>query len=329
MKAEVLCVRDDMPMTAKTVGRVVIAIITYRRPDDLRAVLPQVLDQVAEAHRRYGVEFSVLVVDNHADATGRRVIDQLSDDRVRYVVEPMPGIAAARNRALRESSDDDVLIFIDDDERPEPGWLESLLETYRSTCADAVSGAVISSFSGPLDEWIVAGKFFSRRRLTTGTSIDVAATNNLLLDLATVRRLGLCFDERFGQSGGSDTLFTRSLVSSGARMVWCDEAVVVDHVPAERMTRRWVLLRALRSGNSWSRTSIVLAESGLQRLRVRVSLTALGLPRVVGGVARYVVGAITRSPGHRASGLRTLARGSGMISGAYGYVYREYRRKAS
>ena len=83
--------------------------------------------------------------------------------------------------------------------------------------------------------------------------MEVAATNNLLLDLGRIRALGLEFDERFGLSGGSDTLFTRPLVARGGRMVWCDEAMVVDNVPAGRLTRDWVLRRALRSGNSASR----------------------------------------------------------------------------
>ncbi|MDQ1733123.1 MAG: succinoglycan biosynthesis protein ExoM [Pseudonocardiales bacterium] len=318
-------------MTARRVAKVVIAIVTFRRNDDLGAVLPQVLAQVA-GQRTGGptgfdsTEFSVLVVDNDPDGGARQVVEALAEDRVRYVVEPTAGIAAARNRALREAADADVLIFIDDDERPQPGWLSGLLATYASTGADAVAGAVVSAFSGPLDAWISAGNFFNRRRLVTGTAIDVAATNNLLLDLHTVRRLGLSFDERFGQSGGSDTLFTRALVASGARMVWCDDAVVLDNVPVERMTRRWVVLRALRSGNSWSRTSIALAGSARDRLRVRVALTARGLPRLLGGLLRYGLGTLARSHSHQARGLRTLARGGGMLTGAYGYVYHEYRR---
>ena len=92
----------------------------------------------------------------------------------------------------------------------------------------------MSRFAETPDPWIAAGRFFDRRRLPTGTDLEVAATNNLLLDLAVVRRLGLRFDAAFGLSGGSDTLFTRELVASGERMVWCDEAIVYDIVPTDR-----------------------------------------------------------------------------------------------
>jgi succinoglycan biosynthesis protein ExoM len=245
---------------------------------------------------------------------------------VAYVVEARPGIAAARNRALAEAADRDLLIFIDDDERPQPGWLAALLGTYRETGSAAVAGAVISEFSGRLDPWIEAGRFFDRVRHPTGTPIMVAATNNLLLDLNQTRRFGLEFDERFGASGGSDTLFTRGIVARGASITWCDEAVVVDHVPAARMTRRWVLQRALRSGNSWSRTTLELVPNWRAALVARVRLTGRGLSRIAAGFGQFVAGTLGRRTYHQARGLRTIARGAGMVSGAYGHVYVEYRR---
>jgi hypothetical protein len=95
------------------------------------------------------------------------------------------------------------------------------------------------------------------------------------------------------------------------------------------LTRRWVLLRALRSGNSWSRTSIRISTSGAQRARVRLQLTGRGALRTAGGGAQFIGGYLVRSARHQARGLRTAARGTGMVSGAYGYVYSEYRRQAS
>ena len=43
--------------------------------------------------------------------------------------------------------------------------------------------------SGAIED--IAGRFFNRRRLPTGTEVDVAATNNLLLDLIQLHELGL------------------------------------------------------------------------------------------------------------------------------------------
>lgn len=302
----------------------VVAVLTYRRPDQLRRLLPELVRQGAGRN-----EIRVLVVDNDPAASGGPVVEALDDATVRYVHEPRPGIAAARNRALDESADDEVLVFIDDDEWPNANWLDALLDVRTHTLCAAVVGPVVSEFVGELDPWVKAGQFFDRRRLPSGTHVDVAATNNLLLDLQQVRAFGLRFDEDFGISGGSDTLFTRELHRRGGALVWCDEAVVIDQVPIERLTRRWVLLRALRSGNSWSRTSIKISKSAAERARVRVQLTARGALRTASGAAQFAGGCIVRSKPHQARGLRTAMRGGGMLAGAYGYVYSEYRRKSS
>ena len=185
---------------------VVIAVLTYRRPAELAALLPELTRQ---ALGRPAVR--VLVIDNDPAASGASVVSSLKSDAVRYVHEPRPGIAAARNRALDEATSYDLLIFIDDDEWPNPTWLESMLEVHDRTASAAVVGPVISEYAAEPDPWIKAGRFFDRRRLPSGTLIDVAATNNLLLDLRQVRAFGLRFDEAFGLSGGSDTLFTREL----------------------------------------------------------------------------------------------------------------------
>ncbi|SDF26963.1 Glycosyl transferase family 2 [Blastococcus aurantiacus] len=314
-------------MTAGPEILVTIAVLTFRRPDDLAELLPLLLAQAAE-NEGAGRRVDVLVVDNDAAAGGRPVVAALGDERIRYVVEETPGISAARNRALEEAGGA-FLVFIDDDERPHPGWLARLLETQARTSAAAVVGAVVSDFDGDLDPWVGAGGFFERRRLATGTPITVAATNNLLLDLAVVRSTGVRFDGGFGLTGGSDTLFTRQLTDTGALMVWCDEAVVTDRVPAPRMSRDWVVRRSFRYGNTAARVALVLAPTGPGRLAARLKATAQGLPRVAVGLGRWLLGATLRSSTHEARGARTAARGAGMLAGAVGVVYAEYRRKAA
>jgi len=304
---------------------VTIAMLTFRRPTDLVAAIPAVLQQIPAA----APNIRLLVIDNDPAGSASEAVIGISDPRVQYVHEPRAGIAAARNRALDQCDSQELLIFIDDDERPVGRWLESLLATQQHFGAAAVVGAVVSEYDVEPDEWIKAGRFFDRRRLPTGTTVDVAATNNLLLDLSRVAALGLRFDERFGQSGGSDTLFTRQLAASGAQLIWCDDAVVIDRVPASRLTRRWVLQRAFRSGNSWTRTSLVLADGRLDRLGVRLTSVGIGVVRLAGGGVRYLAGMVSRSLGLRVRGLRTIARGGGMVAGATGYVFSEYKRRPS
>ncbi len=299
---------------------VTVAIITYRRPDDLAAAIPAVLAQI---HGLTGPA-ELLIIDNDPDAGARRTV--AGYPCVRYSHEPAPGIAAARNRALDEAADSDLLVFIDDDERPEPGWLEALLRTYRVDRPVAVVGPVRSRFEITPDPWLVAGGFFDRRQLATGTEVTVAATNNLLLDVRALRGLGIRFEVRLGLVGGSDNLFTRQLSRAGARILWCAEAAVVDVVPRGRLTRSWVLRRSFRMGNGTSLVEVELARTAGERLAARARQVLLGASRLAVGCGRFAAGTLARSIGLRAGGARNIARGLGLVTGAFGHAYAEYRR---
>ena len=304
---------------------VTVAVPTYRRPDDMRAVLPLLLAQAREAGGRYTAD--VLVVDNDPEGTGAAVVHELAADDLRYVAEPTPGIAAVRNRAIDEAAGSSLVAFFDDDERPAAGWLAELLRSCSATGAAGVVGRVrVEYVAGELDPWIAAGGFFARRSLPTGSAVTVAATSNLLLDLGQVRDLGVRFDPALGAGGGEDSLFTRSLTRSGGRLVWCDEALVLDQLPVERANRTWVLTRAWSHGNAAVLTDLRLAGSLGTSLALRGRAVARGLLRVAGGGARWVAGTMLRSDRHQARGLRAVCRGAGMVGAACGVVFEEYAR---
>ncbi|BDZ45935.1 glycosyltransferase family 2 protein [Naasia aerilata] len=300
---------------------VVVAALTYRRPGDLSELLPDLVAQRSASQD----DVRILIVDNDPAAGAREQIASFGEG-VEYVHAAEPGIAAARNVALDAAGDADLLVFIDDDERPVSRWLARLVATWREHGSTAVVGPVISSFEVEPGDWIRAGGFFTRRRLPTGSPVTIAATNNLLLDMQEIRRMGLRFDVRFGLTGGSDTLFSRELIAQGGTMIWCDEAIVTDVVPASRATRDWVVRRAFRSGNSWMRTSLAVQPTAVGRLTTRLSLAARGLGRVVAGGGLVVIGAATRRIGWHAKGMKAVARGAGLLAGAFGSVYAEYKR---
>ncbi len=313
------------PGGAGATTTVTLAVLTFRRPDDLGDVLPLLVEQAAAQADAY--EVGVLVVDNDPAGGAREQVEALARTSVvpvRYAHEPVPGISAARNRALTEAGTR-LLVFIDDDERPSEHWLSSLLARRQADEPAAVVGSVVSTYAVEPDAWVRAGGFFSRRRLPSGTRVDVAATNNLLLDLDVVRRLGLRFDLAFGLGGGEDMLFSRQLRARGGQIVWCDEAVVTDVVPAERVSRRFVLVRAMSYGNTWSLTSVAAA-SARSRPVVRARLVVQGAARVVLGAGRALLGTARRSATDQARGLKTAMRGVGMVGGALGLRHQAYRR---
>lgn len=305
-----------------------VAVLTFHRPIELARGLPMLLEEVRSINRDEAMEIDaeLLVVDNDPAGSAGRVVEAQRSESVHYVVETQPGISAARNRALAEARQSDLLVFIDDDEEPEPDWLRRLIATWRSSRPAAVVGHVVSVFPAELDPWLKAGRFFIRRTMTTGDDTDVAATNNLLLDLEQIRELDLTFDERLGLSGGEDTLFSRQLIRRGGRILWCNEAIVIDHVPPDRATRAWVLARGWSHGNTTSIVALLLAGTELQRALIRCRLIAEGLARLAVGSLRYVAGLCGGALRHQARGMRTIYRGCGMLAGAIGLVYQEYAR---
>ena len=80
----------------------------------------------------------MIVVDN--DGSDPRVAATIAAAEgldLRLLVEPVPGISAARNRAFAasEAAGITLLALIDDDEWPEPGWLAALLARRAATGA--------------------------------------------------------------------------------------------------------------------------------------------------------------------------------------------------
>ncbi|HLS32139.1 MAG TPA: glycosyltransferase, partial [Brevibacterium sp.] len=92
--------------------RVTIAIPSYRRPQQLRALLAALPERIAETA---DARVDVLVVDN--DPAGSAEETTIGTDLdLRYAREDTPGIAAVRNRVLDECRGSDLIAFIDDDE---------------------------------------------------------------------------------------------------------------------------------------------------------------------------------------------------------------------
>ncbi|RJF40999.1 glycosyltransferase [Actinomyces sp. 2119] len=328
-----------------------IAMLTYRRNSYLRAVLPLLVDQAASV--AHWARPRVLVVDNDPQAGARPVVVAALDGcgftdfgtgavsgsaaaatgrvdvgglriGLTYVHEPEPGIVAGRNRALDEARDDDLLVFIDDDETPEPGWLAALVAQWRTTRCAAVTGPTPADFAEPPPPWVEASGAFDSWQAEDGAQVGSADTGNLLLDLAVVRRLGLRFDPRYGLTGGEDSLFTRQLTRAGGVIRFATGAVVSKKVPRQRATRAWVLRRAFRSGSSWVRVRVDTA--GRVRLPLRVAYAAKGAAKAG---ADFVRGAGARLRGDLSAQARyevSSRGGLGMVVGACDVRVREYGR---
>ncbi|AZM60644.1 MULTISPECIES: glycosyltransferase [unclassified Streptomyces] len=108
-----------VPAGGDGVPRVSVVVGTRERAGQLGRALDSVL---AQDHPR----FEVVVVDN-APVTGdtRELVERKYGERVRYVCEPVPGLAIAHNTGLAAARGE-VVAFTDDDVVADPRWLTEL-----------------------------------------------------------------------------------------------------------------------------------------------------------------------------------------------------------
>jgi succinoglycan biosynthesis protein ExoM len=226
---------------------VAICIPTYERPGLLGELLRSLT-----LLRIDGLAIRVVVVDNDARGGAAPVAKQFATSLpgLVYEVEPQRGISAARNHlvAVAARIGADYLAFIDDDERADPSWLANLVRAAGDHAADAVGGPVLPEYDRDVPRWVREGGFFDRPRHRTGERMLLIRTGNLLIRRAWLARLEGPFDRRFDLTGGGDSHLLERLFRLGARMVWCDEALVYERVPASRGNARWILERRFGVG---------------------------------------------------------------------------------
>jgi succinoglycan biosynthesis protein ExoM len=300
-------------------SRVAVCVATYARPDGLARLLDGLRAQRVEALVR------VVVVDNDAAGPCRPIAEAQAPCfglGVRYVVEEQRGITYARNRCVAEAGDDVAFVaMLDDDEVPDPRWLAELLRVQETTGADIVTGPVLPYFPSPVPLWVREGGFFERPRYQTGRRLPHAHTHNVLARRAVFDQTG-SFDNRFALTGGEDLEFFRRAVARGFTVVWADGAPVEEWIPASRTTVAWLLKRSYRGG-----TTLGLVDRDRRDvLRARGGRVVRGTGRVVQGMLLAPLAAASaRRSVKFVRALQIIARGLGMIVGAFGGRYEEYR----
>jgi succinoglycan biosynthesis protein ExoM len=303
---------------------VAICIASYRRPEGLRRLL-RGLDKLTFDKCELPI-IEIIVVDNDPAGSACELCEEVGRElgwSLECHVEPRRGIPYVRNKAVASVKEGtDFIAFIDDDEVPEPSWLDELLYVQQSCGADVVSGPVLPHFIGAVPNWITKGKFFERPRRPTGQLLNVAATNNVLVRSEVFSKIGELFDVRYARTGVDDTLFFMRVHRAGYKMVWADNAWVYEWIPQSRANTRWILQRAYRSGNSW-----ILVELNFRPWAM------VGLVRSATASMRIAQGLllVTLSPGLGyhvfVKGLGYIGLGVGLLTGLAGMRYEEYRKK--
>lgn len=264
--------------------QVTVCITTFRRREGLERVLRSL--EKLTFRNEPAPEVRVLVVDNAPEeGIAAEVASRLPSYRfpLNCISEPRTGLVYARNTGVKiaRSFHATWIAFLDDDETVHSVWLDELLSAARSFGADIVAGPVVPLFEVAPPQWILRGRFFDRPRPATGTILPTTRGGNVLVSMKALAGLTAPFDLDFARTHGEDTLLFAQLAYRGARIVWADEGVVDDWVPADRVTVGWLLQRALLGGNCWARI-----ERKVSPGRFRVVLRAgKGIGHIIWGAA--------------------------------------------
>ena len=298
---------------------IAICVATFNRP----RLLDRLLSGIAELRfPKAGIpEITVIVVDNDASGSAKDVCRKAAFPWcLQYVLEPKRGIAEARNRALKEIGVADFLAFIDDDEVPETLWLDELLFAQSNFHSDAVAGPVYPSFTESVPGWIRRAGFFSRPGHLTGDSLAYCSTGNALVARNVFDQVG-GFDDRFQFTGGEDLQFFTRVRLAGFKIVWAQEAVVIETVSSDRANLGSLLRRAYIGGNSYT-----LVESSLDgRPYRRLVRFFKACARILQGSLNACASVLTGRAITAVRALRCVCSGAGMLAGLSGFRNESYK----
>lgn len=257
-----------MDATARTATRertaldATVAICTANRA----ALLAGTLDALIPALDPRRSE--VLVVDNGSTDDTPRLLRETAastvaagrqSDFFRAVREERAGLSAARNRAVREARGE-ILLFLDDDALPEPGWLEGYLAAFRDPRVGAAGGPVEPLFDGALPSWLDSRFLPYLSAWNRGPEVVALRYNelprgaNMAFRRATFAVYGE-FLEQLGRKGASlrsceEIEYCLRLERGGQEILYLPSAGVRHHVGTQRLSVTWMAARFAAQGFS-------------------------------------------------------------------------------
>lgn len=233
--------------------KVSVCIPTYNRNTDLFKLLESIFSNSYE-----GFFIDIVIADNTAKKNAEKVFLYFDDlclnhesiNRIHYLHVPEKGLSVVRNNLLEYSvSVSDYIIFVDDDEFVGDNFIIKHFETLNNYNAGIVLGAVVPVFDEKLS-WFSDPVFYQQIFESEGDTLGYCASNNTLMKVDVLIENNAKFDLFFNLLGGEDQDFYGRLISNGVKVVGSNASFVYEKVPQNRQTKRWLLKRSFRKGNT-------------------------------------------------------------------------------
>lgn len=242
------------------------AFCTYNRADRLENLVAAMRTQDCP------IPFEILAINNNSKDNTLVILEDLAARpgvSLRFVTEADQGIVPARNRAIEEALDSDILVFMDDDELPQKGLLNAAHDAIVNEEAQCAGGRVEVDFTphgrptwleddllGFLAE-VKHGDtpFWITDESTPIWTANIAYDMRLFRDDPTLR-----FDRRYNREGaevggGEDAAMLSTLVSRGTKIRYRPDMAVRHFVEPWRLRRSYFLKLHHSAGVRYGRYS--------------------------------------------------------------------------
>ena len=275
----------------------------------------QLVEAVASVHAQSTPAAEVVVVVDHNDELLERAGGVLADAAT--VVLPNTqrrGLAGARNTGV-EAATGEVVVFLDDDARAAPRWLEEMSKHYRDPTVIGVGGLVVPLWASGAPDWFPPEFGWVVGCSYTGQPEHTAVVRNPIGANMSFRRDPVLavggFRVEVGRVGadalgGEETELSIRLAQHhpGSRILHEPAAVVHHHVPGNR--GRWAYFRRRCWAEGLSKAQVSRLSDPTRALGSERAYVRRALPL---GVARDVRTSVADRD------LRSLARAGAIVAG--------------
>ena len=229
--------------------KISVAICTWNRSRLLR----QTLDSLVEMEIPPGMDWEIVLVDNHSTDDTVAVIEAFQNKLpIQYIFEAKQGHSISRNTAIQKATGD-YLLWTDNDVRVANHWLKTYARAFKQHPAKAFFGSkIIPVFEQAMPSWIKATwskckPVFAERDLGDqprelgkgvypyGANFAVRADiqNTFLFNT----ELGRCAN---GMMGEDEIDVLRKMDHAGHSGIWIPDAPVQHIIPSDRATTQYI-----------------------------------------------------------------------------------------
>jgi glucosyl-dolichyl phosphate glucuronosyltransferase len=269
--------------------RISAVICTFNRANYLPKAIQSLVDQSLDASL-----YEIIVVDNRSTDNTKQIVTEkfVSVENLRYVYEPILGLAQARNAGWQNAKGE-FIAYLDDDAIAIPYWLEKILEVFDTVTPQPayVGGRVTPIWEAEKPDWLpksLEGLYaivdYGDRPLVLQQNQFCVGTNSALPRQILEKMAN--FNVGLGRKGNNllsmeENLLQDELRKQGYQLYYHPEIAIAHHIHANRIDPNWMLSRVYWEGISKAIYQIHRqSPSNLKRLRLALSKTKklLGAP---------------------------------------------------